>query len=783
MKKNTSKSLAFYLSFSILFFVSLVFIGLLLYNYSVSRSLLLKNVEENTRNLTSSAINKSEGFFYAIEKIAYNTAIFIRNNPHSQSNTEELLCEIVEGNREIYGSCMAWKPVYEETTIHYYAPYCWKENDSVFTTDLADDEYFYPDWEWYKIPAQTYQPIWSEPYFDEGGGNALMTTFSVPVFERDSDTSSFAGILTVDVSLQWLHEMVSAIKIFQTGFAFLISKSGIILSHPDTSLIMKTNIFSFADSEDDGAMKNLAKKIIEEKQGFEIVEKGFFKEKSWIYFSSLENNSWTLAFVFPERELYSDLHVLNIKLFFIFILGIILLFVFIIWLSSKLTLPMRKLTNLIDDEGENFINKKIPEIKGSREVTVLNQSFISLQTKLQQHIKEIEVITSEKQRIDSEILMASSLQMSMLPHINDEKLNHEIDIKAFIRPARNIGGDFYEVNFIDEKHVFFAIGDVSGKGMGAAMFMAMTITLLRAYSKLCGNDVKQIIQLTDNYLLKNNKKKYFVTLFAGILNVETGIFEWVNAGHNFPYIHEASSRKIKILKITHLPPLGILSSGNFSTEKTRLNKNDILFMYTDGLTEAMNATGELFSTQRLYEIVNEKCSLQPVMLLNHILMQIDEFASNTEQNDDITMLVFKRAAPETRKMCFQLECKTESIEAMRNNIETSFSDISGNQKTINKLILVLEEIITNIIKYGQTVKQTPKIDVLISMEIGWVSVQVIDNTAAFNPVEKIKQIQMLPPSIETIGKRGLLVVSRMTEQMSYFRDNETNNLMFKIQNK
>ncbi len=625
------------MSVSILSIVIIIFSLLMTYNYYVSLNLLMKNQKENIKNLTSAVISDSNIFFFGIEKIAINSALFISKDKYYVDSTESILSDILISNPVVFGSCIAYKPFISNGDTILNAPYGWKTDSGLRFKNLGDKDYNYLLWDWYTIPANEHRNVWSEPYYDTGGGDVLMTTFSVPTYKTLGDTSSFVGVLTVDVTLKWLNEKLSEMKFFDSGFAFIVSKEGNIISHPDTSLIMKKNIIQAARELNDRQFENLAHKMLDGEEGFEVLDKGFFKEKSLIYYAPLYNNSWSLGFVFPEAELNDDLVILHNRLILLLSLGILLLFFFIIFLSGRITKPIRKLALLIDKDSETFITAEIPNIGGSSEVVSLSNSFQSLQSELKRYIINLKDVTTTKERIESEINIARKLQLSMLPHSQLLGFSDKINIASFIKPAREVGGDFYDYFFLDKNHLFIAIGDVSGKGIGAALFMSSTITLLRAYAKISGNDLCRAIDLTSEYLCKNNSQQYFVTIFASILNIETNEMIYINAGHNYPLII-AENSNIQTLNKTHMPPLGIIKSKNINHSSVVLNNNDKFFLYTDGLTEAMNNENELFTSATLLELLTKNASSTPENLIDTVNENLMIFTGTAAQYDDITML-------------------------------------------------------------------------------------------------------------------------------------------------
>lgn len=770
------------MSISILSIVIIVFSFLITYNYFVSRNLLLKSVKEITRNLTSSAINKSEGFFLGIEKVAINSALFISDESYFFDHTESILADILIANPDVYGSCIAYKPIISNNDTILNAPYGWKEHSEIKFRNLANKDYNYLLWDWYTIPVQESHNVWSEPYYDDGGGDALMTTFSVPSYRTLGDTSSFVAVQTVDVSLKWLNEMLSQMKFFESGFAFLISSKGNIISHPDTSLIMKKGIIELARELNDKPFENLIHNMLDGKEGFETVDKGFFNEKSLVYYSPLQNNSWSLGFVFPESELYADLTLLNKKLIVILVSGILLLFIFIIFLSGRITKPIRKLALIMGKDSETFITTQIPDIGGSSEIESLSKSFQLLQGELKKYISNLKDVTATKERIESEINIARKLQLSMLPNAQLSGFSDKISIASFIKPAREVGGDFYDYFFLDDNHLFIAIGDVSGKGVGAALYMSSAITLLRAYAKTSGNDLCKAVGLTSEYLCNNNSEKYFVTIFAGILNMETNELNYINAGHNYPVIISENS-DTRILNKTHLPPLGIIKSKKITQSSLVLHHNDKLFLYTDGLTEAMNNKEELFTSKALLELLTGNAKSTPKNLIDVINKNLMMFTQTAAQYDDITMLCLNTLNKSTSNN-FQIVLNDiknlEILDEVRVKIDEFFKDSDTSSRTTHRLILVLEELITNTFKYGSSEQTLSEIEIRIKEKPDHLEILLSDTGKPFDIENAITHSVNNASNAQVIGKRGLLLVGKITDNLSYVRDDGKNIISFKI---
>jgi len=775
MFKN--KPLAFKFSIAILSGVLLVFFLILIYNYTVSRKLILKNVEENTKNLTSSAINKSEGFFKVIEKITQNVGFLLSDTKKTAPEINSILSDIVKNNEEIYGSCMAYGPYQFKSNIKYYAPYYYKKGNSILYENLANAGYFYPDWDWYKIPVTMEKPLWSEPYYDKGGGNELMTTYSVPIYIGSKSPDSVLGVLTADVSLEWLQEVVSRIKIFETGFAFLISQKGTMITHPDTNYVMRESIFSLSEKLNDPDLKKIGQEMVAGHTDFVPVNSGFHKSKSWIYYTHLENNDWSLGFVFPENELYEDLYQLNRILIFIVIAGLFLLFLLIVFISKRITRPLQNLAKLTEAFGKGNFEISIPPRISNDEVGSLQKSFLLMQSELKEYTENLKITTAAKEKIESELKIAREIQMGMIPRIFPAfPERDEIDIFGYIEPAREVGGDLYDFFFIDDHRMCFAIGDVAGKGTPAALYMAITMTILRTEIQIPGISLNQVVESMNDHLCKNNEGNLFVTLFIGILNTQTGDVEYINAGHNYPFIVK-NNGEVSELNKTHCIPLGIQKGTCVKAGTITLEKDDSILMYTDGINEAFNAEFRQYSVGRIREIIKNTANLPPHQTVKLLVDDVKLFTVNAEQSDDMSVLSIKfngNAATGNKKVAFKIKNIPESLIFIADEISKFSILYNIPDTTAKKMNLVTEELVLNIINYGYTDNRQHEIELEFAIGQDAVTLMVADDGYEFNPLETNEVDTSLGVDERKIGGLGIHLVKNLTNSFTYKREGTKN---------
>src|SRR5262245_57638006 len=274
--------------------------------------------------------------------------------------------------------------------------------------------------------------------------------------------------------------------------------------------------------------------------------------------------------------------------------------------------------------------------KSQDEVGKLAESFITMEQTLRQSVRELKETTAAKERIESELKIARDIQLSMVPKTFPPFPNRpEFDLYAILIPAREVGGDFYDFFFIDDNHLCFAIGDVSGKGVPAALFMAVTRTLFRANAER-GSTAGEILARLNAEICRDNDSCMFVTFFCGILNIRTGEIEYSNGGHNLPYhLHNDGVSPLKNFGGT---ALGLMEQSPYASGRMVLGPGETLLLYTDGVTEATNPSETLYSDERLAQFLASNRSSSPRQIIGDLVNDVRSFAAGAPPSDDITGL-------------------------------------------------------------------------------------------------------------------------------------------------
>ncbi len=608
------------------------------YGYISARRMLEAELAVSARQIAGTTASRIEAVEVAVEKVVHGLALTVENHPpQSREEIFQLLRQVVGSNSEIYGAAVAMEP-YGLPGVQMTAPYVFRQQNELKTDDLAKEGYGYHHQDWYTVPRELKKAVWSEPYFDEGGGGVVMVTYSVPVF-RDSQKKTLLGVVTCDISLDWLAELLRAMPLGE-GYAFIISHNGTFISHPQKELILSENIFDRALRSSDESLRRLGQQMTGGQAGFIPYSSPATGKEGWLVYLPVAASGWSLGVMFPRDELMNKVADLARKEIGVGLAGFGALLVLVLAIARSITRPLRQLDQSARDLSRGDLDAPIPYIAGADEVARLAESFSIMRSEIKVYMEVLAETAAAKERIESELRIARDIQMSLVPKTFPPfPCRDDFEIYALMEPAKEVGGDFYDFFMPDDNHLCVAIGDVSGKGVPAALFMAVTRSFLRAFFRDDRSPGATLARLNDE-LSKDNDSCMFVTLFCAVIHLPSGSCRYANGGHNLPMRIHRDGRVTQLAR-TKGVALGAMEGLSYTEREFTINSGETLFFYTDGVTEAMNREGKWLGDERTageLSLLREKNCTE---LLRDFRGVIGRFAEGAEQSDDITMVALR----------------------------------------------------------------------------------------------------------------------------------------------
>lgn len=634
IKKN---SLSFRIITRILLVTVSLFVMILTGYYFYARKIILESTRENAIQLAGNLVGRIDQTLQPMEKIPQMLAATMEVGVFNPDSLMPVLEEILRRNQNIYGTCIAFQPYFLPGKGEYHMLYAYRESDEIKTMILGGEDYDYFYMDWYQVPSMLKEPYWSEPYYDEGAGNILMATYSAPFYCIRSGERQLAGIATVDIELDWLTDMVHEIKIFESGYAFMISRKGVAITHPDRTQIMNNSIYSIAEEWNAPILREIGRDLSQGISRFREYQISG-RDKQWIYYRNLNSNLWSIGVIYPEKEMFVSLHQMNTILIVLILAGLLLLIGIISGTIERLTAPLGIFASSARLIAEGNFNVKLPTVKSRDEIKELHNSFTHMQNQLAEYVENLKETTAAKEKIESELRIAREIQLSMIPHTFPPFPDlPQVTLFAMLKSAKEVGGDLYDFFVIDQNKFCFAIGDVSGKGVPASLFMAVTRTLLRSISDK-EKSASAIMEALNKSLAINNESSMFVTFFLGVLNLNTGILSYANAGHNPPVLIRKNG-EIETFESAKAIPLGLFGDFSYTESQIKLQSGDMIFAYTDGVNEAENDNHDLFGEKQMISILKEASpEANPRELVNKMEQSLEEHVCGFPQSDDITMM-------------------------------------------------------------------------------------------------------------------------------------------------
>ena len=766
-KAKGFRSLHSRLTLWVMLTVLAVFVLITIIITNVIRKALLSSSEENAKSRIEIANQHINSILVGVEVAVNNVIPEVMENLENPDQYYAMVQKILELNQPIIGSAIAFEPNYFPQKGEHFSPYAYRTvNDSICTkqlgSQLGSSEYEYHYMDWYQIPKLLKKSYWSEPYYDTGGGEQMMTTYSHPIYDKNGN---MVAVLTADVSLNWLTELVAKSDIELN--------SKLLGNQADTTgmseRILNDTYFVYSMETNDSIDAQIGYDMVDGLSGMrEIIRDGV---KFLICYAPIERTGWSMATVIPAKIIYGSSQLLSYLVLLIMFIGLVVLFLICNSVVMRITRPLARFADSADEVAKGNLDATLPDIKTKDEMARLSQSFSLMQTSLKQQMEELRRSTASKAAIESELKVASDIQMSMLPKIFPAYPDRDdIDIFGQLTPAKAVGGDLFDFFIRDEK-LFFCIGDVSGKGVPAALVMAVTRAQFRTVSAHESMPERIVTRLNDT-MSEGNDSNMFVTLFVGVLDLPTGRLRYCNAGHDSPLLIGSG---IGMLPCDSNLPVGVMGDWKFTMQETQIDPGTSIFLYTDGLTEAENIKHDQFTEERILKVAETSLSTNdhnPHRLVDNMTTAVKEFVNGAEQSDDLTMLAIqytKQQLDVRYQRSITLTNDVQQVPKLAEFVDNVCEAMGFDDLTTMQMNLAIEEAVVNVMNYAYPEGTTGSVNIEVQANDARLKFVISDNGKHFDPTSVAEADTTLSAEDRSIGGLGIYLVRQLMDSVNYER--------------
>ena len=587
---------------------------------------------------------KVQGILRSVEVSAVNVREGVERDLSSPDAVYASLERELGLNVHLRGCAIAFAADFFPTEGPWFEPsVCRRADGSMERRQLSVPEQNYSDSPLFNLTLTTGTDVWLEPHLDRDGAKVMLCSYSLPVHDPKG---RIVGALRVEASPGWLAGQMQEIDRIvherdripddaeHQPYSFLLDQDGDFMAHPDADSMLEKSYF---DVNGQASQRDTSYVHI----GHAMLAGGKGREKtvidgvpSYVYYAPIEKTGWSVGIVVPRSAVLGPGILQGL-----IILGMMLLGMLLIALASRFMIrwtaePLQYLAQSAKKVAKGDFNTPLPEIPHKDEIRLLRDSFADMQTSLAEYVRELKATTAQQASMESELSIAREIQMSMLPtDFTFSPRRDDIGIYARLTPARAVGGDFYDFLLRDGR-LYFCIGDVSGKGIPSALVMSTISTQFRSLSTT-ENKPEKIVSQINASSKDRNATMMFATLFVGILELETGVLSYCNAGHNAPVL---TGKELGFMKVESNLPVGVETGWKYKGQQLTLSPGRSILLYTDGLTEAENQDHDQFGEGRILEVLQQAGTGDPEAMVQALEDAVHGFVGPAEQSDDLTML-------------------------------------------------------------------------------------------------------------------------------------------------
>ena len=743
--------------------------------FLAARERVVADAEARTRYEAQQAANRLDATMRSVR--VSGEAMIELSNRVSLTRGELLAAmeAMLDANPSTVGGLVAVEPgvLADRAPMAYYVGIAAR---GVPDRDLLADGYDLAGRDWYQRTLKATSPWWSEPYFNETAGGRYMTTLNLPLRDREARR---IGMVSLDVPVQALSSSLESLRTVTGQRTALFAPAGTVAVHPERGVAFAHSLAGYIARFGRGDLEPM-ESARAQRRGLQFTHAD--ARNGTVRYSVLQpvgDSGWSLQLSLARDAMLAGLDSAMRMLGLIGALVALLLALAVLRLARRITVPLTELTASAGHFASGEFDWPVPHDARGDEVGVMARALERARDSIRLQLDEIGRYAAERQKLQSELDIARSIQRSMLPQDRDfDGAGLQYRLRARLEPAKAVGGDFHGHFPHRGGGAWFVLGDVSDKGVPAALFMARAVTVLEV-AAAAGDAPDQVLADAARHLCEGNDACMFATVLCGLLDTATGELAIASAGHDAPLLRHADGR-IETIALESGPALGFHAQCSFQVWRGRLQPGALLFAYTDGVTEAFDRDDAAFGEDRLHAAL--RGSRSAAEACDGVLRAVHAFASGAAQSDDITVFAIDCATrPAAGEWPIRLRVPDERarLPELLDAVAAALRDAAVDGGCIHDAQLVVEELACNLMDHGVR-GGVDALAVGLAIEAGRVVVEIRDNGAAYDPLAHP------PPDLEAdldqrpIGGLGIHLVRELSQRTVYRREDGWNVLRIEL---
>ena len=768
------RKLSVRVSLWVVFFAAIIFNVALGFLFYQAREAVRQEAINSATQILDKTSLRVEGILNRVEVASNMTRWLVQRHPNKADSMFVYSRGALLNNPDFYTCSIAFEPYYFKDKGRYFSAYTKHIGDSLRTIQGGSDHYQYFFADWYLMPQLLDKPCWTEPYMDlDAPTNTfeMVTSYCQPIKDKNNQ---FIGVINTSLSITWLSQTISAVKPYPNSYSIMIGRGGTYFVHPDTTKITRQTIFTQTMEQPDTALTALGYAMQRGEEGMKHMN--IDGKDCYVFYKPLGQTGCSMAIVCPESDIFGGFDRLRNSVRAIVLVGLLLMLYLFIRIITRELQPLRRLADEAETIASGQFDAMLPDFKRIDEIGQLSHSFGNMQQSLVKYIDELKNTTAQKASIESDLRIASGIQMGMLPEqFPTREDRDDVELYASLTPAKEVGGDLFDFYFRDEK-LFFCIGDVSGKGVPASLFMAVTRSTFRTVSAHESMPDRSVT-IMNKTIADMNKNHMFVTLLVGVLDLPTGRLHYCNAGHDAPLLIGAG--------VGELPcdpniPVGFMPTWKYSLQEARIFTGTTILLFTDGLTEAMNADYEQFQMERVNEVANRALSNQqqsPRQLIAQMTDAVHEFVGDAEQSDDLTMMAIqyiKQQSDVKMRKSIVLPNDTQEVPRLNAFVDEVCKSVGFDEGKTMEIKVAVEEAVVNVMNYAYPPEQRGDVTIEAASNDIRLKFTIIDSGKPFDPTVQNEVDTTLSAEARSIGGLGIHLIRQNMDSINYERVDNLN---------